>query len=132
MIDKIIDEFTEYKRREREEDDYLLKLRTDAEGVGSIKYGDDTSHGTTRGDHLENATIKLTEAQKLIAKKRVPRFEMAAETVDWFYARLKPEQARVMTMYVVEGMSFREIADRTGRSIGWVAETVKKSKNLLR
>lgn len=132
MIEKIIDEFAEYKRREREEDDYLLKMRTDAEGVGSIKYGDDTSHGTTRGDHLENATIKLTEAQKLIAKKRVPRFEMAAETVDWFYARLKPEQARVMTLYVVEGMSFREIADRTGRSIGWVAETVKKSKNLLR
>lgn len=132
MIEKIIDEFTEYKRREKEEDDYLLKLRTDAEGVGSIKYGDDTSHGTTRGDHLENATIKLTEAQKLIAKKRVPRFEMAAETVDWFYARLKPEQARVMTLYVVEGMSFREIADRTGRSIGWVSETVKKSKNLLR
>lgn len=132
MIEKIIDEFTEYKRREKEEDDYLLKLRTDAEGVGSIKYGDDTSHGTTRGDHLENATIKLTEAQKLIAKKRVPRFEMAAETVDWFYASLKPEPARVMTLYVVEGMSFREIADRTGRSIGWVSETVKKSKNLLR
>lgn len=132
MIEKIIDEFAEYKRREKEEDDYILKLRTDAEGVGSIKYGDDTSHGTTRGDHLENATIKLAEAQRIIAKKRVPRFEMAAETVDWFYARLKPEQARVMTLYVVEGMSFREIADRTGRSIGWVSETVKKSKNLLR
>lgn len=132
MIEKIIDEFADYKRREREEDDYLLKLRTDAEGVGSIRYGDDTSHGTTRGDHLENATIKLTEAQKLIAKKRVPRFEMAAEVVDWFYEKLKPEAARVMTMHVVEGMSFREISDRTGRSIGWVSETVKKSKFLLK
>lgn len=132
MIEKIIDEFADYKRKEREENDYLLKLRTDAEGVGSIRYGDDTSHGTTRGDHLENATIKLTEAQKLIAKKRVPRFEMAAEVVDWFYEKLKPEAARVMTMHVVEGMSFREIADRTGRSIGWVAETVKKSKFLLK
>lgn len=132
MIEKIIDEFADYKRKEREEDDYLLKLRTDAEGVGSIRYGDDTSHGTTRGDHLENATIKLTEAQKLIAKKRVPRFEMAAEVVDWFYERLKPEAARVMTMYAVECMSFREISDRTGRSIGWVSDTVKKSKILLK
>ena len=132
MIDKIIDEFADYKRKEREENDYLLKLRTDAEGVGSIRYGDDTSHGTTRGDHLENATIKLTEAQKLIAKKRVPRFEMAAETADWFYDSLTPEQARVMTLYVIESMSFREIADRIGRSVGWVSETVKKSKNLLK
>lgn len=132
MIDKIIDKFAEYNRREKEEDDYLLKLRTDAEGVGSIKYGDDTSHGTTRGDHLENATIKLTEAQKLIAKKRVPRFKMAAETEDWFHANLTPEQARVMTLYVVDGMSYREIADKTGKSIGWLSQVVQKSTVLLK
>lgn len=131
MIEQIIDEFAEYNRKAREEDDYLLKLQTEAEGVGSIKYGDDTSHGTQAGDHLENATIRLAEAKKRIAKKRAPRFEAAAEVEGWLYDRLKPEPAKIMTMYVVDNLTYREIAHRTGKSIGWVVNEVKKSgKNL--
>ena len=131
MIEKLIKEFADYRWKEQKENEYLLKLRTEAEGVGSIKYGDDTSRGTGDGDRMANAAIRLTEAKTAIAKKRVPRFEMEYETIDWYYEKLNPEEARVMVLYSVDGLSYREIADKTGKSVGWVFNTVAAGKKKL-
>lgn len=130
MVEKQKKLLTEYRQQEREENLRLLMLRTEAEGVGSIKYGDDTSHGTRRADKMELATIKLSEERKKIADKRRPRFDMIAETYGWFFERLEPREALVMVFYS-NGMTYRDIADRCGRSVGWVSETIKRSKKAL-
>ena len=132
MIDQLIKEFEGYRKAERDEDLYLLKLRTKAEGVGSIQYGDDTSHGTVTGDKMERAAIQLAEAEKVIDKKRTPRFEVAAETLDWFHDHLEPEPARIMEFYAIDGMSYREISYKTGKSVGWISKVVQKSRAILK
>jgi len=132
MIEKIIDEQSKYHALERSEDDYILRLQTKAEGVGSIQYGDDTSHGTGGGDKMERATIELAEAKSKVAKRRRPRFTKTADVCCYLYRHLEAEPARVMVMFIVDGLTYREIADKTGRSVGWVSETVKKSKQLLK
>ena len=136
MIEKLLKEFADYRWQEKQEDEYILELRTRAEGVGAIKYGDDTSRGSGDGDKMAAATIRLTEAKAKIAKKRVPRFELQADSCDWFYEHLTPEEARVMVMYAVDGLSYREISEKTGKSVGWVFNTVaagmkKLSQNTL-
>ena len=132
MINEIINKLIEAREQQKREDDLLLQLQTNAEGVGSIKYGDDTSHGTDTGDRLEIATIKLAEARERIAKKRVGRFDLEAEVCDWLYDYLAPSHARVMVLYVVDGLSYRDISARTGYSIGWISNAVKNAKEILK
>ena len=132
MISQVINEQGRYRAYERAENEYLLRLQTKAEGVGSIQYGDDTSHGSGGGDRMERATIELAEARTEIAKKRQPRFNKTANVCDCIYDCLDAEPARVMVMFIVDGLTYREIADKIGRSVGWVSETVKKSKQLLK
>ena len=132
MINEIINEQGRYRAYERAEDEYLLLLRTRAEGVGSIQYGDDASHGSGGGDKMERATIKLSDVRTEIAKKRRPRFKKTADLCDAIYEALEAEAARIMVLFIVDGLTYREIADKTGWSIGWVSETVKKSKDLLK
>lgn len=132
MINNIINEQGKYRAYERAEDEYLLLLRTRAEGVGAIQYGDDASHGSGAGDKMEKATIKLSDARTEIAKKRRPRFRKTASLCDVIYDTLEPEAARIMVLFIVDGLTYREIADKTGWSTGWVSETVKKSKDMLK
>ena len=132
MIDSTINLMSDYNARYREEDLLLEKLRTHAEGLSSRNYEDDTSRGGSSGENADNAKIRLIDTQTKIAKKRWPRFELTADVCDYLYDRLKPQQARVMEMYVVDCMTYRDIADRIGKSAAWVSNIVNDSKKILK
>lgn len=131
MINKLITQFEQYKKDKHDEDLYIERLQTKAEGVGAIPYGEDTSHGSATGDRMENATITLAEAREKINARRVGRFTLEVETCGWIYEKLKPQAARVMVMYAIDGFTYREIAEKTGRSVGWVSTTINEAKKLL-
>ena len=131
VIDEVIKTFEQYNRAEREERLLLERLTTNAEGVGSITYGDDTSHGTSTGDRLEKTTITLSEAREKISMRRRRRSEFTADTMDWFNDRLDPYSAWIMKLYCIDCMSTRQVADSIGRSVGWVNQVINKSRKIL-
>lgn len=131
MIDKTINLFLDYNAQFREEDLLIERLRTHAEGLSARAYEDDVPRGSS-GENADNAKIRLVDVKSRIDKKRRIRFEVTADTCDWLYDRLKPQQARVMEMYVVDGMTYRDIADRIGKSASWVSNIVNESKKILK
>lgn len=131
MINELVRIFRKYNQDERDEALLLERLKVRAEGVGSITYGDDTSHGTATGDQLEKTTIALAEAREKISKRRRERFQMRADTADWFFEKLTPQEAWIMKLYCIDSLSVRQVSENTGRSIGWVNEVIHKAKRKL-
>lgn len=131
MINELVRIFKKYNQDEREEILLLERLMVRAEWVGSITYGDDTSHGTPAGDQLEKTTIALAEARDKISKRRLERFRLRADTADWFFEKLDAQEAWVMMLYCIDGLSVRQVSENTGRSVGWVNEVIHKAKKKL-
>lgn len=131
-IELLIDQLERHKIAEFEEELLLERLRTHAEGVGSIRYGDDVSHGTATGDRLERGAIKLTEAKEKLTGRRIERADLRSESADFFFERLEALPAYIMFLYCIDGMTCREIAEKIGRSHGFVNKVVTESKSFLK
>lgn len=130
-MDKLIRQLAAQNAAEKEEDLLIERLETEAQGVGSIPYGDDTSHGSTNGDKMANGVIKLAEAREKIAPRKVERTALRADTISFFFERADSLTAYIMMLYVVDGMTFRQIADKIGRSHEYVRRTVISIKKII-
>jgi hypothetical protein len=131
MIDELIKQHAEQNAAEKEEELLIERLETRAEGVGAIQYGDDTSHGGGDGDRMAVRTIRLAEVRDKIAPRKVERTALRADTISFFFERADSLTAYIMMLYVVDGMTFRQIADKIGRSHEYVRRTVISIKKIL-
>ncbi len=131
MIDELIKQHAEQNAAEKEEELLIERLETQAEGVGAIQYGDDTSHGGGDGDRMAVRTIRLAEVRDKIAPRKVERTALRADTISFFFERADSLTAYIMMLYVVDGMTFRQIADKIGRSHEYVRRTVISIKKIL-
>lgn len=131
MIDELIKQHAEQNAAEKEEELLIERLETQAEGVGAIQYGDDTSHGRGDGDKMAVNTIRLAEVRDKIAPRKVERTALRADTISFFFERADSLTAYIMMLYVVDGMTFRQIADKIGRSHEYVRRTVISIKKIL-
>lgn len=131
MIDELIKQHAEQNAAEKEEELLIERLETQAEGVGAIQYGDDTSHGGGDGDRMAVRTIRLAEVRDKIAPRKVERTALRADTISFFFERSDSLTAYIMMLYVVDGMTFRQIADKIGRSHEYVRRTVISIKKIL-
>lgn len=131
MIDELIKQHAEQNAAEKEEELLIERLETQAEGVGAIQYGDDTSHGGGDGDRMAVNTIRLAEVRDKIAPRKVERTALRADTISFFFERADSLTAYIMMLYVVDGMTFRQIADKIGRSHEYVRRTVISIKKIL-
>lgn len=131
MIDELIKQHAEQNAAEKEEELLIERLETQAEGVGAIPYGDDTSHGGGDGDRMAVHTIRLAEVRDKIAPRKVERTALRADTISFFFERADSLTAYIMMLYVVDGMTFRQIADKIGRSHEYVRRTVISIKKIL-
>lgn len=132
MMDKLIRQLAAQNAAEKEEDLLIERLETEAQGVSSIPYGDDTSHGSTTGDKMANGVIKLAEVREKIAPRKIERTALRADTMSFFFERLDSLDAYIMTLYVIDGMSTRQIAEKIGRSHGYVHGAVQHIKKIIR
>lgn len=131
MIDELIKQHAEQNAAEKEEELLIERLETQAEGVGAIQYGDDTSHGGGDGDRMAVRTIRLAEVRDKIAPRKVERTALRADTISFFFERADSLTAYIMMLYVVDGMTFRQIADKIGRSHEYIRRTVISIKKIL-
>lgn len=131
MIDELIKQHAEQNAAEKEEELLIERLETQAEGVGAIQYRDDTSHGGGDGDRMAVNTIRLAEVRDKIAPRKVERTALRADTISFFFERADSLTAYIMMLYVVDGMTFRQIADKIGRSHEYVRRTVISIKKIL-
>lgn len=129
MIEELFLMLDGYNREEKDENLYLEELRTKAEGVGAIKYGDELKRAT--GADADDAKINLIEKEKAIAKKRRERFRKSAEASALFYDELDDYTAYIVMLCSL-GYTYREISIKTGMSIGWVGSTVAAAKKKLK
>lgn len=124
MINELKRQLDEHNAREREEDLILERLETQAHGLGGQVYGDDASHSGTVPDRMERSTIKIVSFDDKIAPRRIERTALRADTADFFFERLDSLSAYIMTLYIIEGLSMRQIARKIGRSAGYVHKAV--------
>ena len=131
MMDKLIRQLAAQNAAEKEEDLLIERLETEAQGVGSIPYGDDTSHGNGTGDRMEKGAIRLAETRDKIAPNKIERTALRADTISFFFERFDSLTAYIMMLYVVDCMSTRQIAEKIGRSHGYVHRVVQNIKKIL-
>ena len=117
---------------ETKEENRIEYYQTRAENVGAISYGNDASRGTPAGDRLETDAIKLAAYKKKIAPERRERFKLRAEAALEFVGYLETDQAELVRMRHIDQLTIRQIADRTGMSVGWISEKIKAAEEKLK
>lgn len=131
MIDNLIRQLAEHNAAEKEEDLLIERLETAAQGVRSIQYGQDTSHGSGNKDKMADGAIKVAAMRDKLAPRKVARTALRADTMSFFFERLDSVSAYIMTLYVIDGLSTRQIADKIGRSHSHVHRVVDSIKKIL-
>lgn len=107
----------------RSEDRELERLETLAQNVTSINYGDDASHGSTKGDRLEKATIELSEYREVMKERRRSRMRDLVDAEAYLWKHLDPLEAHILISEYGRGESVREISQALGLSESWVYRT---------
>lgn len=119
-IDKLLSDLIIYAEKEVAENEAIERLRVKAEGIGAIKYDKDKVATTPAHDRLEQDVIKLHEAQERVAKIRRKRLEDRAVATTLFTKNLDKDEALIMIMFYVMGMSVPAIEKQTGYKRQWV------------
>lgn len=113
-IEKLLSDLIIYAEREAAEDEKIARLKAKAEAVGAIRYDKDKVKTTPTHDRMEQDAIKLVEEKERISKKRRKRFENRIMATAMCSKNLEPNEAYIMILFYVLGMSVDEIEWRTG------------------
>lgn len=97
----------------------LLRLQTEAEGVGGSGYGDELHRQTSGGDRLQVATAKLSAYKDKIKQLRRLRSPRKIEALATLYRELSPAEAYVAEAIYNRGLNYKQIAEELGYSVRW-------------
>ncbi len=119
-INALLNQLTRMAIIESNEDALIEKLEVKAEGVDAIRYDKDKLQGGHVLDRNEKAAIELIRAKDEIYKRRRKRLRIRVPASALFHNHLNDEQAFIMDLIYVQGMSIKEVCAATGLSASWV------------